>query len=229
MNALIRSFVIVVILCVICYFWVDKPVAFLMYRLHGSGTGPLGSAFLATMLTDIVYFIAIGAMGWYAYEELAIRKDNRFVRCVGLTSLSIPITYFIKTNLQYLLGRLGPRYYDSPVLLFSRKDTLYGFQFFTPGSFPSGHMCVFSAALMIPCYFYPKFKKFAVVLLGILGFLLLFENYHFLSDVIAGTYLGVLIAMGMFRLNLLGAPTVVPCPVEVLKVTPQNGDISREK
>ena len=179
-----------------------------MYKInHIFIAGPaLDNADLMSDLTAVAYLIFIFLMVWYAYERIYKNKNTHLMRCISIVSLAVGIAFFVKTNLQFFFGRMGPRYNDTSTLLFSRKDTLYGFHFFEAGSFPSGHMCVFTAALVVPCYFYPKFKWIAYTLLGILAFLLVFCNYHFLSDVIAGTYLGAFIAFTLVRLNNLNAP-----------------------
>ncbi len=212
--------------CVICYFFVDKPVAMLMYKINAmllSGPSVLGNANLMSNLTTASYLVIIFFMAWYAYERVFQNKNTQFVRCIGLTSLAAGIAFFVKTNLQFFFGRLGPRYNDTQTLLFSRHDTLYGFHLFQGGgSFPSGHMCVFTAILITPCYFYPHFKRWAYGMLSLLAFLLIFLNYHFVSDVIAGTYLGAFIAMTLYRLNKLNAPRNGLGALEPAADDPQN-------
>jgi membrane-associated phospholipid phosphatase len=205
---LIRSFSLLIVSCIFCYFFLDKPIARLMYQVnHIFIAGPaLDNASLMTNITAVAYLIIVLLMMWYAFERIYRNKNTRLMRCVCLSSLGVGIAFFVKTNLQFLFGRIGPRYDDTSALVFSRNDALYGFHFFQGGgSFPSGHMCVFTAALIIPCYFYPKLKWVFYTLLGLLGFVLIFCNYHFLSDVIAGTYLGAFIGITLLRLNNLNA------------------------
>ncbi len=209
-SHLIRSFILLILACTFCYFFLDRPVAKLMYTLnHFFIAGPtLDNASLMSDLTAVAYLIIMLLMIWYAFERIYKNKNTRLMRCICLISLSVGIAFFVKTNLQFFFGRIGPRYSDTAKLVFSRNDALYGFHFFQGGggSFPSGHMCVFTSALLIPCYFYPKLKWFFYALLGLLAFLLIFCNYHFLSDVIAGTYLGAFIASTLVRLNNLNGP-----------------------
>ena len=227
-SHLIRSFLLLVVACIVCYFFVDRPVAILMYRInHFFIAGQaLDNASLMGDLTAVAYLFIIFFMVWYAYERVYKNKNTPFIRCIGLMTLAVGVAFFVKTNLQFFFGRLGPRYSDNQSLLFSRHDSLYGFHLFQGGgSFPSGHMCVFTAALITPCYFYPKFKWIAYTLLGILGFLLIFCNYHFLSDVIAGTYLGAFIAMTLVRLNNLNGPRSGLNLPEAATTLTQNGPL----
>ncbi len=208
-SHLLKRFLWVTAACIFCYFFVDKPIAIFMYKINNFfyGGSTLGNANLMSNLTTASYLIIILFMAWYAYERVFQNKNTRFVRCIGITTIAAGTAFFIKTNLQFFFGRIGPRYNDNQSLLFSRHDTLYGFHLFQGGgSFPSGHMCVFTAMLLTPCYFYPHLRKLAYTLLGILAFLLIFGNYHFVSDVISGTYLGAFIAMTLYQLNKLNAP-----------------------
>jgi membrane-associated phospholipid phosphatase len=120
---------------------------------------------------------------------------------MGLLSVSVSVAFFIKTSLQFLFGRYAPRYFDSHVLMFVSDPDRYGFHWLHGGGFPSGHMCVFSAALTSVCLYYPAYRWIAGALLAILGGCLIVANYHFLSDVIAGAYLGVSITLAIHYLQ----------------------------
>lgn len=208
----------------ISYFFIDKPIAAFMSRINHVGTQFLGNNTIATIMTNAVYYIIVVMMSWYAFERIIIKKNSKRIQCIGLISLTFPIAFFIKTNLQLLFGRLPPRYGDSTQLLFLRKTDLYGFHPFQAGSFPSGHMTIFTAALVMLVYFYPKLKKLAIGLLTILAFVLLYYNYHFLSDAIAGTYLGVLIATIIYRLYILSDASDDPRLIPKSTVHLQNAD-----
>ncbi len=164
-------------------------------------------------------------MAWYAYERVILKKNSKRIECLGLTVLAFPISFFIKSNLQLFFGRISPRYYENTQLLFVKNPHLYGFHLFQGGSFPSGHMCVFTPALLIISYFYPKLKPWCYALLAILAFLLLFYNYHFLSDVISGIYIGTLIAFTMIRINEERVPTNGLYPLQEQATPPQSADI----
>ncbi len=225
-SHLLKSFSAIILLCVLCYFFVDRPVAIFMDQLNSRfvGGSTLDNANLMSILTSLVYLLVTFIMVGYAYERLFKNKNTQFVRCLGLSSLATCIAYFVKTNLQFFFGRMSPRYDNSHALLFTRHDGLYGFHFFSGGSFPSGHMSVFTAALLIPCFFYPKLKWLIYPALFVLAFLMIFCNYHFLSDVIAGTYLGAFIAVTLYRLDRLDGPHNDQAPPAKAKVVPQNLD-----
>ncbi len=190
----------VIIACVICYLWIDRPLAMLMVRFNKNGV--LANYNLADVLTEFAYCGILIIMAFYAYMRLVHRQSNLLVQTAGGVSLAAAIAFFIKTQLQYIFGRTPVRYYGSKTLFFVKNPSNYGFKFFVvSGVFPSGHMCVFTACLMIIALHYPKLKPYAVAALGLLAFILVFDSYHFLSDVIAGTYLGYIIAKVIYRLE----------------------------
>jgi membrane-associated phospholipid phosphatase len=74
-------------------------------------------------------------------------------------------------------------------------DHAYGFNFFHAGpayqAFPSGHMTAICAALAVLWAWYPCWRALWVLMgLGV-GTALVGGNFHFLSDVIAGAFVGV--------------------------------------
>lgn len=73
----------------------------------------------------------------------------------------------------------------------------------TPGdeySFPSGHTLSSFAAAYSLRYFYPQIGDFALVFAAIIGFSRLYLHVHYLSDVLGGAILGVLLATCAYQL-----------------------------
>lgn len=199
----ILYFTFIILACLLCYFWVDRPLAILMSHLNINLYAHTHFG-LAEKLTYLVYFLVIFIMVGYAYERITKGRQSHFISCIGFTSAAVSIAYFIKSNLQYFFGRLSPHYSGNDTLIFVRNEHLYGFDLLQRGGgFPSGHMCVFTAMLMMVSYFYPRLKWLCILLLIGLAMLLILFNYHFLSDVIAGTALGLYIAYLMHRLQTL--------------------------
>jgi membrane-associated phospholipid phosphatase len=69
-------------------------------------------------------------------------------------------------------------------------------------SFPSGHtttaFCIFfGLALLIPN---KKIGTTLIILASLIGFSRTYLSYHFLMDLVAGSFLGVTIALGMYLL-----------------------------
>ncbi len=107
-----------------------------------------------------------------------------------LIMYSVPATYAVKTFLKYVFGRTTTREW-------LHKPDLYGFHWFQGGGlnagFPSGHMAVFTALTASLWRFYPRYRVIYALFLLTLAVALIATNYHFLSDVVAGAYLGVIV------------------------------------
>ncbi len=84
------------------------------------------------------------------------------------------------------------------------RDGVFGFFPFHQGpgwgSFPSGHTAVITTTATILWLVWPELRIVWVVASVVVG--LIGANYHFVSDIIGGLYLGVAIGLGMAALTL---------------------------
>jgi membrane-associated phospholipid phosphatase len=70
-----------------------------------------------------------------------------------------------------------------------------GFHLFHGGfysSFPSGHSVMAATGLFVFARVYPRWLPYILCLLAVMALLLLVGNWHFLSDILAGMFLGAL-------------------------------------
>ena len=145
---------------------------------------------------------------WLVYIRTSHRKEqNRLSYAVKLAACVIPAAYLIKTVLQYAFGRTNLR-------MWLRVGGPVEFRWFDPtggGGFPSGHMIVFTALLSVIWLCFPRFRSLAVVLCSALAAALILTSYHFVSDIIAGGYCGILVTAGMDRF-LGNTPPAVGLP-----------------
>ncbi len=226
LTYLLITFPLVLIATLISIFYLDKPTAIYFNHLftilitqYSPWASPMGvlSGHLFNLLTELSYLLITLFLPIYFFAKLsqASQKKSKkkskfyyFLDSLGFMSLTMALAFFIKSSLQFFFGRFGPRYADSSQLLFLRNSHLYGFDWLhQAGSFPSGHMCVYGAGLTVLMIYYPKLKYLFLILGLLLGLGLLLLNYHFLSDVIFGSYLGISTALGMFYYSkFLGAP-----------------------
>jgi membrane-associated phospholipid phosphatase len=90
--------------------------------------------------------------------------------------------------------------------LWLQEPGLYGFHWFQRrqgcDGFPSGHMVVIVTLLAALWRFHPKSRPVCLFVGLSLGVALIATDYHFLSDVIAGAYVGVVVEAILFRLLL---------------------------
>lgn len=141
------------------------------------------------LLPYIVYIST--AIMWFDYFYLSRSKRRVDLRrFLQLAALSVPLAYIIKTYLQYTFGRTSTRQW-----LISHNTLRFNWFNTAGGSFPSGHMTVFMAFGVAVWYIYPRYRRITVWILALLGIALIGTDYHFLSDVIAGAYIGMIVTI----------------------------------
>jgi membrane-associated phospholipid phosphatase len=187
---------------VICYFWVDRSVAFFIYDHH------LNKIEIFRWLTypppevqnwsALVLTVLIVKRAWGPFLRW---QKVLFVACISLI-----VADDFRISLGDVFGRYWPETWrhDNPSLI---GTGTYGFHAFQRGddigSFPSGHACRilgFAGVWMIAM---PRSRVVATVLCIPMLVSLVAMNYHFVSDVIAGSVLGALIALYAVRLARL--------------------------
>lgn len=199
-RSLLRRSLIVTSLCilavVICYFWIDRPVAFFVYRHHINTIQifrwltyppPEVQNWSALVLTILVVRRAFGPF-------------LRWQKVLLVACLSLIVADDFRISLGDVFGRYWPETWshDNPSLI---GTGTYGFHPFQRGddigSFPSGHACRilgFAAVWMIAMPRSRTVQIVAILLCAPMLVSLVAMNYHFVSDVIAGSFLGALVA-----------------------------------
>jgi membrane-associated phospholipid phosphatase len=133
----------------------------------------------------------------------------RWQKVLLVACLSLIVADDFRVSLGDVFGRYWPETWthDNPSLI---GTGTYGFHPFQRGddigSFPSGHACRilgFAAVWMIAM---PGSRVVAAVVCGPMLVSLVAMNYHFVSDVIAGSVLGGIIATYAAHLARLPAP-----------------------
>jgi membrane-associated phospholipid phosphatase len=149
-----------------------------------------------------------------ANKLAVLARLSHFRFCTVACALSVLLSLALKYPSKYVFARTWPDTFkdDNPSWL---QDGVYGFQWFEPGvayqSFPSGHTLAVSAVAMVVWYCYPRLRLVAVAMIAsvVIGLLALY--YHFLSDVLAGFYLGWLCAVvSLGMLQKMGQKVSVP-------------------
>jgi membrane-associated phospholipid phosphatase len=87
------------------------------------------------------------------------------------------------------------------------RDNVYGFHFFQSGksfeSFPSGHAAATGAVPSVVWILFPELRVVCAIGTIAADLELVALNLHFLSDVIAGSFVGI--STGLFMVALWGA------------------------
>jgi len=199
-RALLRRTLIAVGLCVaavlVCYFWIDRPVAFFVYHHQINKfqvfrwltyPPPEVQNWSALVLTILMVRRAWGP--FLHWQKVLL------VAC-----LSLIVADDFRISLGDVCGRYWPDTWthDNPSLI---GTGAYGFHPFQRGddigSFPSGHACRILGFATVWLIAMPRSRTVQVVVIVLCAPMLVSlvaMNYHFVSDVIAGSFLGWIVA-----------------------------------
>jgi membrane-associated phospholipid phosphatase len=197
---LLRRTLVTTALCsgavLICYFWIDRSVAFFVYRNH------INTIEVFRWLT----YPPPEVQNWSALvlAILMVRRAwgpfLRWQKVLLVACLSLIVADDFRISLGDVCGRYWPETWthDNPSLI---GTGAYGFHPFQRGddigSFPSGHACRilgFAAVWVIAMPQSRTVQVVAFVLCAPMLVSLVAMNYHFVSDVIAGSTLGGIVA-----------------------------------
>jgi membrane-associated phospholipid phosphatase len=180
------------VMIVISFQWFDRPIAFFVHdylrRPHHEVFDQVAQIPSPFIPLAIIVFLVLGL------RAMIGRALSYFQAAAFLCSLSVIIADTTKDQLKFVFGRTWPETWiqDNPSFI---RDGVFGFNFMHVGrayqSFPSGHMAVLGAMISVLWIWYPKLRGLCTlaILGGAAG--LVGANYHFLSDVIAGAFVGI--------------------------------------
>lgn len=148
----------------------------------------------------LITVVTLTSLSWIFYFYLVHRNihDRRtlFFRVVGTT---MPLTFVVKDVLKWIFGRTNTRIWLS-------HPSLYDFHWFAGTKefegFPSGHMLVFTPVFMALWQFFPRYRLYYGVVWFCLAIALIVTEYHFLSDVLAGAFIGAVVYLTVSRAAL---------------------------
>ena len=210
-NLLRRSLIVTgscVLAVVICYFWVDRGVAFFVYNHH------INSIEIFRWLT----YPPPEVQNWSALvlTVLIVRRAwgpfLRWQKVLLVACVSLIVADTFRISLGDVFGRYWPETWthDNPSLI---GTGTYGFHPFQRGddigSFPSGHAARILAFATVWLIAMPRSRTVQVVVIVLSASMLVSlvaMNYHFVSDVIAGSVLGGIVAVYAARLARLQTP-----------------------
>ncbi len=187
--------------------FVDRPVADFAHASLREN-----EAFYAalTHIVDPIPVYAGLAAGGYGIAALfGVRPGPRGLIVLRI-AVAILVAIALKEQLKFLFGRTWPETWtgNNPSYI---KDGVYGF-FPLKGlgggrgyhAFPSGHMTAVSAAAVSIALNWPRWRWAAAVPVALIAAGMIGANYHWVSDLIAGTFLGAGVAVAVHRLGRNG-------------------------
>jgi membrane-associated phospholipid phosphatase len=197
-----------IVAVLICYFWIDRQVAFFVYYHHISGFPPF--RWLTYPPPEVQNWSAL------VLTILMVRRARgsflRWQKTLFVACLSLIVADDFRISLGDVVGRYWPETWthDNPSLI---GTGTYGFHPFQRGddvgSFPSGHAARILAFATVWLIAMPRSRivqVVAIILSASMLVSLVAMNYHFVSDVIAGSVLGGIVAMYAAYLARLQTP-----------------------
>lgn len=187
---------------VVCYYFVDRPVAFLVHdhqipRFEElrwlTEPPPLVQSWAPLVL--VILLICRAGGPWQHWQHVL------FVACVSLI-----VADQFRQSLGDLFGRSWPETWhdNNPSLI---GTGAYGFHPFQVGddvgSFPSGHSARILGFVSVFWIGMPRVRWLCAVLAVPMLVALIGMNYHFVGDVIAGSVLGAIVGTWAARLSSL--------------------------
>ncbi|MBU5613036.1 phosphatase PAP2 family protein [Geomonas azotofigens] len=182
---------------VICVWYLDIPVAvFVRDYLYTNRHWFRATSELPDLLLTVVVISTAASCCFYLLRSGKGILDRATLLAKEVLWLA-PASYLAKALLKIAFGRPDTRYWLT-------KPGDYGFHWFQfkehCDGFPSGHMLVIVALLAAVWRFYPESRPIGILIAVLLGVALIATNYHFLSDVVVGGYLAILLEVMISRL-----------------------------
>lgn len=188
----------------IAYQWLDRPIALLM---HSNAIATHRNILVdLSQIPDPLIPIAVVILLALGFRALAGRPLLNHHAVIIVCAWSLLFAAATKNQLKIVFGRTWPETWthNNPSFI---HNGVYGFNFMRSGSayqsFPSGHMTAVCAVISVLWWWYPRWRGLYVAGVLAVGLGLIGANYHFLSDVIAGSFVGI--SIGMMAITLWNA------------------------
>lgn len=176
----------------VSYVWLDRPLALLAHNqlAHEQQAALEKLTHIPDPLVPAaaIAFVVLGLMA-LAGRPLSKLQSTLFIAATGLI-----MAVAIKDQLKFVFGRTWPETWvqDNPSFI---RDGAFGFNWFHGGagyqSFPSGHMSATCAVVAVFWIAYPRLRALYALMALAVAVGLVGADYHFLSDILAGSYVGV--------------------------------------
>lgn len=186
----LAAFLATVAAVMTCYLYIDRPVAF---YAHAHLVPNRVYFDLLTRIAEYLFVAAAVVFAVFGLRALVTQRWEKWQAALLLCGIALSIAETIKDELKFAFGRTWPETWlnNNPSLI---GNGTYGFHPFHGGggyaSFPSGHTTAVCAVAAVLWVAYPKLRPLwalmvAAVVVGLIG-----ADYHFVSDIIAGGFLG---------------------------------------
>ncbi len=189
------GFTVMVVAVAAAYAFLDRPIAFFSHDHLGAYRKWFD---IATHIPDVLWSLAGIGLVAGGVCILLHRSLPRPLAVWLACSVSLIVASWVKEQLKYAFGRTWPETWIKPPNPSLISDNVFGFNPFHGGqaysSFPSGHTTYVCAVMVVLWLCYPRFRPVYALAIAALVIGLIGADYHFLSDTIAGGFLGTLVA-----------------------------------
>jgi membrane-associated phospholipid phosphatase len=194
------AFIACVVLSALSILFVDRAVSTWAHTLNR----PAPLEWLTHIIDPFVPAASIG-LAAIAIAAMFGWRPGPFGRAVIALCISVLIATVLKEELKFLFGRTWPETWvaNNPSWI---SDGVYRFEPLHGGrgwaSMPSGHMALIAAPCTVLCILAPRIWRslWATLILAVaVG--LLASDYHFVGDMIAGTFVGWACGLGAVGLT----------------------------
>jgi membrane-associated phospholipid phosphatase len=176
---------------VICVQFLDRPIAWFCYRFFGH-------LMFARQFAGAPSFfgpLEIVVLSIFLFRRILLYPLASADAVIALCEASLLATKVLLLLSKFVFGRTWPLYGHPSYLI----DGSYGFNFFTAGlsfdAFPSGHTAAVCAVAGVLWITYPRFRLLYLAGAAAMAIALVAGDFHFLSDVLGGGFLGVSVAL----------------------------------
>ena len=190
-KRVLLSFPPLAALCALCVIYIDHPLI-LWFEQHRAPILPiftelsrLGHGTFWFVLAGVILLLGLGAK----YAKLPFKINaKRFVEVGGFALAALVITGLITRLAKWGIGRWRPRYlFENGVYDF----TPFALEAYKTASLPSGHSQVIASVCTIIALLRPKLAPLLIPLALLVATSRIVLLQHFLADIIAGLWLGV--------------------------------------
>ncbi len=185
------------LLVIISYFYFDRQLVDLLVSANSRQYHFLH---YLQQLPEPLLYVAPVAILFYFIQRIREQK-NKFAYFSLAWGVAVLVASGLKIGLKFCFGRYWPDTFKENNLSYVH-DGIYGFEPFHGGvqyqSFPSGHMMTIVVFAFMLAAFYPKLKWISATAILIVALSLLGLYYHFVSDVLAGAVIGLLVSQVIF-------------------------------
>jgi membrane-associated phospholipid phosphatase len=189
-------FIIISLILVVCNYYIDVPVALFIQR--NCYTNSIWFSYTSDLPDALLLVVGVTTVSAYAGYRTRASSNifDAMTKLYLLIAVAVPVSYGAKGIAKFICGRVTTR-------VWLKAQETYGFHWFQGGDyygFPSGHMTVFTTLLAALWRIYPRWKYLYLLAGTLLAAALIATNYHFVGDVVAGGYLGMLVEVSVYRI-----------------------------